>query len=255
MTLAFPGQALSNEKKVSEKQYRDLMLLLYKENTNISYTDLLTVYEIIATTEDNIPGMDKILSRLMAERNEHPRVDQMVLIITAKLIGSSNQEIPHVSDLFKALIHNKRTNLWTAGFVAEALGDYFIDLEDGEHLADMIDGKIDSLIVKESRNKEEYYGYHFLPPPNTEYIQNIISRPEEQKRRESTRRYYYALRMQYSEEQIKEYLVFLDKHGQIDTRGKIDFTMKYLFNNIELTQAAFSKEKKSDLSSGTRREQ
>ncbi len=255
MTLAFPGQALSNEKKVAKKQYHDLMLLMDKEDEVISYTDLLKIYTTITTSEDHIPGMDKILFRLMGERNEHPRVDQMVLIITAKLIGSSNQEIQNVSDLFKALIHDKRTTLWTAGFVAEALGDYYIDLDDGEHLADLVDTKIDGLIAKESSTPAEIYGHHFLPPPTTKYIQNTISGSKDQKRRESTRRYYYALRMQYSEERIKDYLVFLDEHGQIDTKEKIDFTMKYLFNNIDVIITAFNIEKKNELSSDARVEQ
>lgn len=251
MILALPGQALSTEKKGANRQYHDLMWLLDNEGKVISYADLLTIYNTITTTENHIPHIDEVLSRLLAERNEHPRVDQMILIITAKLIGTSKQEIPNVSVLLKALILDTRTNLWTAGFAAEALGSYYIDLEDGELLADMVDGKIDSLIEKERGTPAEFYGYHFLPPPTTEYIQNIISHPKEQKRRESTRLYYYALRMQYSEDQIKEYLLFLDKHGQIDTKEKIDFTMKYLFDNIELTQAAFSKEKMSKLSSGT----
>ncbi len=238
MTLALSDQAISNEKIVPNKIYHDLMLLLDKEEQFISYTDLLKIYETITTSEDYIPGMNKILFRLMAERNEHPRVDQMILICTAKLIGSSKHEIPHASDLLRALIVNERTNLWTASFVAGALGDYFIDLENGARLADMIDRKIDSLIEKESNSTDEVYGFHFLPPPTTEYIKKIISQPKEQKRRESTRLYYYTLRMEYSEEQIKDYLLFLDKHGQIDTKRKIDFTMKYLFKNIELTQAA-----------------
>ena len=254
MTSALPGQAIGNEKIEAKNQYQDLMLILDKDDTFLSYTDLFTIYETITASKNHIPGMDIILFRLMSERNEHPRVDQMILIFTAKLIGSSKHEIPHVSDLLETLIRNKRTNLWTAGYVAEALGDYFIDLQDGDRLADMIDRKIDDLIEKEKSSTGEFYGFHFLPPPTTEYIKNIISRPDDQKRRESTRNYYYALRMQYSEEQIKDYLLFLDKHGQIDTNRKIDFTMKYLLTNIELTHAAFIKEQNGELSSDHHRE-
>ncbi len=206
----------------------------------------------VTTSEDHIPGMEKILFRLLEERNEHPRVDQMILIFTAKLIGGSKYEITHVSKMFEDLTQNKRANLWTVSFVAAAFGDYFIDLKDGDYLADLIDRKIESLIEKESSSPDELYGFHFLPPPTTEYIKNIISRPKEQKRRELTRHYYYMLRLQNSEEEIKSYLLFLDKHGQIDTKRNIDFSMKYLFNNIELIQAAIAKEQKGELSSNNR---
>ena len=125
------------------------MLLLDKEDKFLSYNDLIKIYETITSSENHIPGMEKILLRLMNERNEHPRVDQMILIFTAKLIGSSKQEIANVSDLFKALILNERANLWTISSVGKALWAYFIDLEDGDHLADMIERKIESLVEKQ----------------------------------------------------------------------------------------------------------
>ncbi len=252
MPIALPEQAIGNEKTVTDQTYRDIMLLLDKGDNFLSYNDLIKIYETITSSEDHIPGMEKILLRLMEERNEDPRVDQMILIFTAKLIGSSKQEIANVSDLFEALIVSKRANLWTVSFTAKALGDYFIDIKNGEHLADMIERKIESLIEKGRSSTDEFYGYHFLPPPDTEYIKNIISRPEEQKRRELTRYYYYMLRLQYSEEQIKNYLLFLDKHGPIDTKRKIDCSMKYLFDNIELIQAAIAKEQKGEFSSENR---
>ena len=249
MTLALPKQAFSNEKIVAEKTSQDIILLLDKEDKYLSYNNLLKIYEKITASEDHIPGMEKILLRLVEKRNEHPRVDQMILIFTAKLIGSSKQELTNVSDLLKALILNKRANLWTVSFAAAALGEYFIDIKDGEHLADMIDRKIESLIVKDNSSNDELYGFHFLPPPTTEYIKNIIAGPEEQKRRELTRLYYYLLRSRNSEAQIKGYLLFLDKHGQVDTKREIDFSMKYLFKNIELIKAAKAKEQRGELSS------
>ncbi len=252
ITLALPKQAISNEEIAAEKTYQNIMALLDKEDIFLSYTDLLQIYETITTSEDHIPGMERILRRLMEERNEHPRVDQMILIFTAKLIGGSKYEIAHVSKMFEDLTLNKRANLWTVSFVAKALGDYFIDLKDGDYLADLLDRKIEILIEKESSSPDEYYGFHFLPPPITLYIKNIISRPAEQKRREYTRRYYYMLRLRNSEEQIKNYLLFLDKHGQINSKRKIDFSMKYLFNNLEVIQAAIAQEQTGELSSKNR---
>lgn len=252
MTLALPKQAISNEEIVTEKTYQNIMALLDKDDIFLSYNDLLTVYETITTSEDHIPGMERILRRLIKKRNEHPRVDQMILIFTAKLIGESKHEITHVSKMFEDLMLNKRANLWTVSFAAKALGDYFIDLKDGDYLADLLDRRSESLIDKESSSPDEYYGFHFLQPPSTMYIKNIISRPAEQKRREYTRRYYYMLRLQNSEEQIKNYLLFLDKHGQINTKRKIDFSMKYLFNNLEVIQAATAQEQKGELSSKNR---
>ena len=134
MTLALPKQAISNEKIVTDKTYQDIMLLLDKDDKFLSYNDLIKIYETITSSENHIPGMEKILLRLMNERNEHPRVDQMILICTAQLIGSSKQEIANVSDLFEALILNERANLWTISSVGKALWAYFIDLKDGDHL-------------------------------------------------------------------------------------------------------------------------
>ena len=252
IVLALPKQAFCNEQIVAEKTYQDIILYLDKDDTFLSYNDLLKIYEKITTSEGHIPGMEKILFRLMEKRNEHPRVDQMILIFTAKLIGSSKQELANVTDLLKALILNKRANLWTVSFAAAALGSYFIDIKDGEHLADMIDWKVERLIEKDNNSIDELYGFHFLPPPATEYIKNIISSPKEKKRRQLTRHYYYRLRSRNSEEQIKGYLLFLDKHGQIDTNRKIDFSMKYLLINLELIKAAIAKEQKGELSSGNR---
>jgi hypothetical protein len=250
-----PNQAISNEEIFAEDTYQNIMALLDKEDIFLSYNDLLKIYETITTSEDQIPGMEKILRRLMQERNEHPRVDQMIIIFTAKLIGGSQHEIAHISKMFEDLMQNKRANLWTMSFVAKALGDYFIDLKDGDYLADLLDDRIESLIEQESNSTDEYYGFHFLPPPTDIYIKNIISRPEEQKRREYTRRYYYILRSQHSEEQIKNYLLFLDKHGQINSNRKIGFSMKYLFNNLEVIQAAIAQEQKGELSSKNRLDQ
>ena len=53
----------------------------------------------------------------------------------------------------------------------------------------------------------------------------------------------------------KGYLLFLDKHGQIDTKRKLDFSMKYLLINIELIKAAIAKEQKGELSSDNRIDQ
>ncbi len=249
MALALPKHAMSNEEIFPDNTYQDITLLLDKEDKILSYNDLVNIFQTISASDDHIPGMEEILLRLLQERNEHPRVDQMILIVTAKLVGSSKQEITNVTRIIESLTLNKRANMWTIGFVGEALGDYFIDLKNGDHLADMIEKKVESLIEKQKSSTDEYYGFHFLPPPTTEYIKNIISHPKEQKRREATRNNYYLLRMQNSEEQIKAYLLFLDRHGEIDTRRKIDFSMKYLLINIESIKAAISKEQQDKLSS------
>lgn len=248
-TLALPEEAVSNEKIAAARIYQDVMAILDKEEIFLSYDDLLKIYTTITTSKDRIPGLEKILRRLMEKRNEHPRVDQMILIFTAKLIGGSKQEIPHVSIMFEDLTRDKRANLWAASFVAKALGDYFIDLQNGDYLAGLLDSRIDSLIAKENSSPDEYYGFHFLPPPADIYIKNIISRPAEQKRREYTRRYYYMLRSRNSEEQIRNYLLFLDKHGHLTTGKEIDFRMKYLYDNFEEVQAAAAEKQDSELPS------
>ncbi len=74
-------------------------------------------------------------------------------------------------------------------------------------------GEHERLIEKDNNSIDELYGFHFLPPPTTGYIKNIISRPKDKKRREFTRHYYYRLQSKNSEEQLKSYLLFLDKHG------------------------------------------
>lgn len=252
LALAVPDKAASNDKVAAEKTYHDIMTVLDKEDIILSYDDLLKIYEIINTSEDHIPGMEKILWRLMQQRNEHPRVDQMILIFTARLIGGSTHEIAHASKMFENLILNKRANLWTVSFAAKALGDYIIDLKDGDYLADLLEKRVESLIEKENSAPDEYYGFHFLPPPADIYIKNTISHPAEQKRREYTRRYYYTLRSRISEEQIKKYLLFLDSHGEVNSGRKIDFTMKYLFDNLQAIQAAMAQAPEGELSANNR---
>ncbi len=83
MALALPKHAMSNEEIFPDNTYQDITLLLDKEDKILSYNDLVNIYQTISASDDHIPGMEEILLRLLQERNEHPRVDQMILIVTA----------------------------------------------------------------------------------------------------------------------------------------------------------------------------
>jgi len=212
--------------------YRQVAAILDSEHSELSYDDLQKVYNLIVAAEYCLPKLDEIITQLMGKRNPHPRVDQMILIYSARIIGSTTRRIDHVAAIFEKLIANDRTNLWVMSSVAEALGDYFIDLEEGERLASLVEKKINMLAAREAEQKEEFYGYHFQPPPKTEMIKSMIAGTEPRKKREISRIYYYNLRLNYSEEQIVSFLNYLDKKGLLAKR-RDGAAFKYLFNHLE----------------------
>ena len=126
---------------------------------DIDYDALIRVYNTLSQTRHEIPRMDLLLATLMDKRNDNPRIDQMVLIFTAKALGGSKHPIPHVYPLFERLLSkDDRLSEWVLAFVAEAIENYVVDIQGGEKLVDLLEEK---LAMVRSGPPKEFFGSHF----------------------------------------------------------------------------------------------
>lgn len=166
---------------------------LKKDHHHIDYDTLLAVYKKIAQAPSPIPHVDELLDELIHQRNDDSRVDQMVLICAADIIGKSKFPIAGVQELFETILSDPdRISDWVLIYVADAIGSYMVDLPKGDELVDTVQAH-QARIQAQSQDGRERFGTHFLPPPKTERIQSYISGIEDQKIRESERRAYYIL--------------------------------------------------------------
>ena len=176
--------------------------------------------------------MDQLLFSLLEKRNQDDRIDQMVVILTADIIGFSPYPIPNASELFRAILNSgaDRLNNWVLVFVGDALGRYGVDLPDGDALATLLEKRVDEA-HRNHDPKREYFGQHFLPPPKSALIQNHISGIVDQKSRVRERNaYYFMVNRQRDPEAIEaglHHLMTRGFPGSGDKNGRLRFLSRH----------------------------
>jgi hypothetical protein len=159
----------------------------------IDYDTLMQVYQTMIETSHEIAHMDRLLRSLINKRNANPRVDQMILILSAKILGQSNYPITDIHAIFESILSkDDRLSLWVLAFVSEAIGDYGQAVPQGDKLVDLAEKKI-AMLASRSGPRKEYFGSHFLPPPKGDYIRSYINGIQSSAVRETERNHYYLL--------------------------------------------------------------
>ena len=205
---------------------------LEKSGEWIDYDTLIMVHKTLRQVTGPVEHMDQLLFSLLEKRNRDDRIDQMVVIFTADIIGFSPYPIPNASELFWAILNSgdDRLTNWVLVFVGDALGRYCVDLPDGDELATLLEKRVDEA-YRNHDSKREYFGQHFLPPPKSALIQNHISGIVEQRNRESERNaYYFMVSRQYSPEAIEAGLFHLMARGfpgSGDKNGRLRFLSQH----------------------------
>lgn len=172
---------------------RMLCRTLDQAGPTIDYHTLMQIYETIGRAPGPVASLDQVLERLIYKRNPNPRIDQMILIFSAKIIGERAIPIANARDLFMAILQQEsRLNGWVIAFVADGITSYPFDLADGDALVDFMETQLARIRSKE-RTGEEYFGYHFLPPPKSPFIREYIDGIAEQRLRQQERHRYYLL--------------------------------------------------------------
>jgi hypothetical protein len=214
--------------------YRKIKTSLDKDGAAIDYDTLLGVYEAMVLSPRPVAHMDRLLRQLMNEHNEDPRIDQMVLIFAARIIGSSRYSIPGAQKLFESILdQDDRINQWVLSYIAEAVGDYAFGLPQGGQLADAMEAKL-ARIISEDRSGREAFGHHFLPPPNSDIIRNYINGIANQADRQGERfRYYLLIRNHITEEQIVRAVKYLQTHGAPDSGERCSLLMQCVLRFLD----------------------
>ncbi len=221
-----------DEKKGNETYLR-IQNKLENSGDTLDYDTLMEVYSSIIQSPYEIPHIDQLLNSLIYKRNENPRIDQMILILSARAIRSSKYPVPNVYHIFESILKmdDRRINEWVITFVAGAVGDYAFEIPDGDRLADMLDEWVDRIRSLPVGANEDF-GFHFLSPPRSNFIRSYIAGIEEQRKREVERRCYYLLiRNNIAEIEIEAVLKHLQAHGIPGTGEKCLRPMKYMFQN------------------------
>lgn len=217
----------------AQQVYEQVRRDLDRAGTCMDYDTLFSIYKILAGTETPVPRMDELLFDLLEKRNEDPRLDQMIVILSADIIGRSKYPISRVSALFDTILQmdDNRINDWVLVYVADALGRYAIDLPDGDRLADLLEARVEQ--VHQSYDPSiENFGQHFLPPPKSKLIVYHITAIEDQIRRQKERNAYYLLILkQHTEEEIEEGLHYLQTHALPEMEEKCPMPLSCLFQH------------------------
>ncbi len=125
--------------KAGVETYLAIQDILENSGTTIDYDTLMLVYTSIAQSKHSIPHIDQLLRTLMNKRNNNPRIDQMIMIFSARTIGDSKFKIPNVYELFESILEkNSRVNEWVISFVAASIGKYPFDIPKGDSLVDLL---------------------------------------------------------------------------------------------------------------------
>jgi hypothetical protein len=209
---------------------------------DIDYDTLISVYETLAGTEVAVPHVDELLFDLLAKRNKDSRLDQMIVIFCADIIGRSRYPIARVSELFDTILQmdDDRIDNWVLIFVADALGRYPIDLPDGDRLADLVEARVQQAAQSHDPSKERF-GQHFLPPPKSRLIIHHIEAIEDQERREKERdAYYWLVLRQHTEDKIEAGLNYLKIHGRPETGEKCPLPLLFLTHHWDTVQRLMS---------------
>lgn len=214
--------------------YREIKASLDKDDAVIDYDTLMGVYKAMILSPRPIAHTDRLLWQLINEHNEDPRIDQMVLILAARIMGSSRYSIPGAQKLFESILdQDERINYWVLSHVAESVGDYAFGLPQGDQLADAIEAEL-SRLISEDRSGQEDFGRHFLPPPKSDFIRNYINEIVEQADRQSERSCYYALiRNHLTEEQIVSASKYLQTHGGPDSGERCPLLMRCILRSLD----------------------
>ena len=213
--------------------YARLHKTLEQTGKTIDYDTLVQVYQALISTPGPIARIDELISALSQKRNEDPRVDQMVLILAAKAIGSSKYPIAHVDQLFASILNqgDDRINSWVLSFVAEAIGDYPEEIPEGDRLVDLVEQRLKHVSAATGAS-QEYFGFHFLPPPKSSAVRAYMASLHERRVREWERRYYYALiQVGISEKDIAAQLKRLQMHTLPGAGEHNDSAMQYLYTH------------------------
>jgi hypothetical protein len=210
-----PSAGLNNGRQV----YSDIKEVLSQCGDRIDYDTLMWVYKEMARSNTHIPNSGDLVSLLIQKKNESPRVDNMILIFAADIIGNSHAAMDNAADLFEAmLMQDQRLNLWVLTYIGDAIGKYEYHIPEGDLLVDLLEQRVAE--HSSSAFSKEFFGNHFLPPPKQEYIINYIAGIEDQETRVLERNSYYNLVISgRSEAQIENALRQLQAH-EIQGTGK-----------------------------------
>jgi hypothetical protein len=214
--------------------YMELRDLLAAGGDRIDYDTLMRVYRTVSHTRDEIPHIDRLLASLIQKRNDNPRVDQMVLIFAAKILGESKYPVNGAAGLFESILtKDDRINVWVIAFVAGAIGDYPVDMPEGDRLMDLLESKLDQVTSPQGTPKE-FFGFHFLPPPSGDVVRSYLAGIEDMGSRQRERYYYYLLIAKgYTEARIAKALTILQSERSSASGAPPAAMMKYLFSNHE----------------------
>ncbi len=221
-------------KNLGTELYTTLSELLESGGDQIDYDALLQVYQTMLNTPYEIPHMDRLLTSLIHKRNPNPRIDQMILIFSSKIIGKSNYPVPDVYAVFESMLaDDDRLSNWVMAFVAAAIADYKEVIPEGDNLMDLVEKKV-AMLKSKTGPRKEYFGAHFLPPPKGDYIRTYISGIQPRSLRESERdKYYLLISAGYTESDIETALRRL-RAGSIPSDGsKGEAYLKHLSHNRE----------------------
>jgi hypothetical protein len=214
--------------------YQKVEAILTECGPTIDYDALWQVYREIRRTPVPVPRLNELLTALIAKRNDNPRVDNMILIAAASIIGESTYAIDDAAMLFESILNkDERLNTWVLATVGDALGNYPVDLPEGDRLADLLEQKA-QLQLKEKYPHREFFGYHFLPPPKGDYIQTYIAGIQDQQTRVWERNCYYILvNNKLSETQIESAFRQLRTEDSKETDEKTTRPLKYLIQHFD----------------------
>lgn len=206
-----------------------------EQNSTLDYDTLLEIHQELNLHQPAGPQLGELLSMLIGKQNEHPRIDNMILILAADTIGNSQRLIENVYDLFDTMLKmDHRLNSWVLSFIGDAIGKYPFDIPGGDQLADLLEKKVAQHVL-DSESPKEFFGYHFMPPPKGEYIPNYLSGIEDQQTRVLERNCYYSLiRSQWTEAQIETALRQLQRQGLPETDENSHRPLKYLIFHQDL---------------------
>ena len=191
--------------------------ILNNGGDQLSHDELPEIHGLATAAAEPIPDMEALLRRMMQQRNANPRVDQMILIFTARAIGESRFPIPNAAGLFDGLMaQESRINVWVLSFFADALARYPVDLPEGPRLV----AELEALHRRVRRRYDptrEIFGFHFLPPPKTETVRRYLVGIQDQTLREVERnRYYSLIGNGITEQSVAVSLKYLERRGLAD---------------------------------------
>ncbi len=228
----------SNKEAFSKKTERETYCLvqskLEKAGAWMDYDTLMDIYPLMVDPDSPIPHTENLLGSMIRKRNKNPRVDQMILIFSSKIIGRTPFPIPDVYGLFESMIQmgDDRVNEWVISFIAAAIGSYPFEIPEGDRLVDLLQKKLVK-VATIPRDSREYFGYHFLPPPKSRLIRSHIADIKEKSIRELERKSYYALTIKnITEYEIETALKRLKDKGTPENQGKCATPLNHILSEF-----------------------